>query len=109
RAWPGVLAGVVYARRPRSSPPLVVRAISPADLRHTIEAAEAERGCGDYHGASADRTQSPLRRPLADLVRPARPGRWRDLVRTQMGRRSPAQPARAHLRRTGGIPHGIRS
>ena len=22
-AWPGVLAGVVYARRPRSSPPLV--------------------------------------------------------------------------------------
>ena len=44
RAWPGVLAGVVYARRPRSSPPLVVRAISPADLRHAIEAAEAERG-----------------------------------------------------------------
>jgi hypothetical protein len=43
-AWPGVLAGVVYARRPRSSPPLVVRAISPADLRHAIEAAEAERG-----------------------------------------------------------------
>ncbi len=42
--WPGVLAGVVYARRPRSSPPLVVRAISPADLRHAIEAAEAERG-----------------------------------------------------------------
>ena len=43
-AWPGVLAGVVYARRPRSSPPLVVRAISPADLRQAIEAAEAERG-----------------------------------------------------------------
>jgi len=43
-AWPGVLAGVVYARRPRSSPPLVVRAISPAELRHAIEAAEAERG-----------------------------------------------------------------
>jgi hypothetical protein len=43
-AWPGVLAGVVYARRPRSSPPLVVRAISPADLRHAIEAAEVERG-----------------------------------------------------------------
>jgi hypothetical protein len=43
-AWRGVLAGVVYARRPRSSPPLVVRAISPADLRHAIEAAEAERG-----------------------------------------------------------------
>ena len=43
-AWPGVLAGVVYARRPRSSPPLVVRAISAADLRHAIEAAEVERG-----------------------------------------------------------------
>jgi hypothetical protein len=43
-AWPGVLAGVVYARRPRSTPPLVVRAISAADLRHAIEAAEAERG-----------------------------------------------------------------
>ena len=44
QAWPGVLAGVVYARRPRSSPPLVVRAIRPADLRQAIEAAEAERG-----------------------------------------------------------------
>ena len=43
-AWPGVLAGVVYARCPRSSPPLVVRAISAADLRHAIEAAEVERG-----------------------------------------------------------------
>ena len=41
-AWPGVLAGVVYARRPRS-PPLVVRAVSPAGLRRAIEAAEAER------------------------------------------------------------------
>ena len=44
RAWPGVLAGVVYARRPRSSPPLVVRAITPTDLRHAIETAETERG-----------------------------------------------------------------
>ena len=43
-AWPGVLAGVVYARRPRSSPPLVVRAITPTDLRYAIEAAETERG-----------------------------------------------------------------
>ena len=42
--WPGVLGGVVYARRPRSSPPLVVRAISPTGLRQAIEAAEAERG-----------------------------------------------------------------
>ena len=44
RAWSGVLAGVVYARRPYSSPPLVVRAITPTDLRHAIEAAETERG-----------------------------------------------------------------
>ena len=44
RAWSGVLAGIVYARRPYSSPPLVVRAITPADLRHAIEAAETERG-----------------------------------------------------------------
>ena len=44
QAWPGVLAGVVYARRPRSSPPLVVRAISAANLRDAIEAAEVERG-----------------------------------------------------------------
>jgi hypothetical protein len=42
--WPGVLAGVVYARRPRTSPPLVVRAITPDGLRQAIEAAEAERG-----------------------------------------------------------------
>lgn len=44
RAWSGVLAGVVYARRPLGSPPLVVRAITPTALRHAIEAVEAERG-----------------------------------------------------------------
>jgi hypothetical protein len=43
-AWPGALAGVVYARRPRSSPPLVVRAVTPDALREQIEAAERERG-----------------------------------------------------------------
>lgn len=43
-AWPSVLAGVVYARRPRSSPPMVVRAVTTDDLRRAIEAAEAERG-----------------------------------------------------------------
>jgi hypothetical protein len=42
--WPGALAGVVYARRPGSSPPLVVRAVSPAGLRQAIEDAEAVRG-----------------------------------------------------------------
>ncbi len=42
--WPGVLAGVVYARRPRTSPPLVVRAITPDGLRQAIEDAETERG-----------------------------------------------------------------
>ncbi len=43
-AWPGVLAGVVYARRPRASPPLVVRAVTVDELRQAIEAAERERG-----------------------------------------------------------------
>lgn len=43
-AWPGVLAGVVYARRPRSTPPMVVRAVTPDELRQAIEAAERERG-----------------------------------------------------------------
>lgn len=41
--WPGVLAGVVYAR-PRSTPPLVVRATSANGLREAIEDAERERG-----------------------------------------------------------------
>jgi hypothetical protein len=44
QAWPGMFAGVVYARRPRTSPPLVVRAITPERLRQAIEAAETERG-----------------------------------------------------------------
>ena len=43
-AWRGVLGGLLYARRPRTSPPLVVRAITTDDLRQAIEAAEAERG-----------------------------------------------------------------
>jgi hypothetical protein len=43
-AWPAALAGLVYARRPRTSPPLVVRATSVDQLRDQIEAAEAERG-----------------------------------------------------------------
>jgi hypothetical protein len=43
-AWKGVLAGVVYARRPRSSPPMVVRAITTDALRQAIETAETERG-----------------------------------------------------------------
>ena len=43
-AWPGVLAGVVYARYPRSSPPMVVRSTTTAGLRGEIESAERERG-----------------------------------------------------------------
>jgi hypothetical protein len=43
-AWPGMLAGIVYARRPQSSPPMVVRAVTPDGLRLEIEAAEQERG-----------------------------------------------------------------
>ena len=44
QAWPGVLAGVVYARRAQSSPPMVVRAVTPDGLRQQIENAERERG-----------------------------------------------------------------
>ena len=43
-AWPATLAGLVYARRPMSSPPMVVRAVTVGQLRTEIEAAEAERG-----------------------------------------------------------------
>jgi hypothetical protein len=43
-AWPAVLAGLVYARRPRSTPPLVVRSATVAGLREAIENAERERG-----------------------------------------------------------------
>ena len=43
-AWPAALAGMVYARRPRTSPPLVVRATSVGQLRTEIEKAERERG-----------------------------------------------------------------
>jgi hypothetical protein len=44
RAWPGTVAGVLYARRPRTSPPLVVRATTIGQLRQQIENAERERG-----------------------------------------------------------------
>ena len=37
--WRGV-GGLVYARRPRTSPPAVVRAIDAADLREQIRRAE---------------------------------------------------------------------
>ena len=43
-AWPAVLGGLLYARRPRSSPPLVVRSATIGGLRQAIEAAETERG-----------------------------------------------------------------
>ncbi len=43
-AWPGVLAGVLYARRPGSSPPMVVRSVTLGGLRQEIERAEQERG-----------------------------------------------------------------
>ena len=43
-AWPGVLGGLLYARRPRSSPPLVVRSTTTEGLRLAIEDAGAQRG-----------------------------------------------------------------
>ena len=44
QVWPAVLGGLVYARRLRTSPPLVVRAVTTDELRQAIEIAEAERG-----------------------------------------------------------------
>ena len=46
QAWEGVIAGLVYARRPNCSPPMVVRSTTAAGLRHEIERAEEERGLG---------------------------------------------------------------
>ena len=43
-AWEGVIAGLMYARRPNSSPPMVVRSATTAGLRGKIERAEEERG-----------------------------------------------------------------
>ena len=42
-AWEGVF-GLLYARWSQSSPPMVVRAVTPDGLRLEIETAEAERG-----------------------------------------------------------------
>jgi hypothetical protein len=42
-AWPGV-ATLLYARRHRTSPPMVVRAATPDGLRQAIQQAERERG-----------------------------------------------------------------
>jgi hypothetical protein len=39
-----VLGGLVYARRPHTSPPVVVRAVTVDGLRQAIE--DAERGWG---------------------------------------------------------------
>jgi hypothetical protein len=44
--WPGVIPPLLYARYPRSSPPMVVRAGSPRALGEAIKAAEAERTDG---------------------------------------------------------------
>jgi hypothetical protein len=44
RAWQAQLAGLVYARRPMTSPPMVVRSTSTEGLREEIESAERERG-----------------------------------------------------------------
>ena len=43
-AWEGAIAGLLYARRPRSSPPIVVRSTTTDGLRRDIESAERERG-----------------------------------------------------------------
>ena len=42
-AWPGVIS-LLYARYPRSTPPLCVRSTTLDGLREAIERAERERG-----------------------------------------------------------------
>lgn len=42
-AWAGV-GGILYARRPRSSPPMIVRSSTAEGLGEAIEEAERERG-----------------------------------------------------------------
>jgi hypothetical protein len=58
--WLGV-SGLLYARRPRSSPPKVVRAGDPAGLAAAIRGAEDpaywERACAARAGAAAELAQ----------------------------------------------------
>jgi hypothetical protein len=42
-AWAGV-GGILYARRPQPSPPIIVRSGTTEGLREAIEEAERERG-----------------------------------------------------------------
>lgn len=42
QCWVGIIPGVVYARRPRSTPPRVVRAPTAAQLRDVVAAAERD-------------------------------------------------------------------
>jgi len=42
-AFRGVIPGLLYARRPNSSPPAVVRSATIGGLREEIERAEAQR------------------------------------------------------------------
>lgn len=59
-AWEGVIAGLLYARRPDSSPPIVVRSTTPTGLRQEIERAEKERGLREM-------TDEAISSDLADL------------------------------------------
>ncbi len=43
-AWEGAIAGMLYARRPRTSPPMVVRSTTTDGYGQEIESAEQERG-----------------------------------------------------------------
>ena len=44
--WQGVVAGLLYARRLRSSPPRVVRAVTVPDLEAAIMTSDRERAAG---------------------------------------------------------------
>ena len=43
-AWEGAIAGLLYARYPRSVPPMCVRATTVEGLKAEIESAERDRG-----------------------------------------------------------------
>ncbi len=48
-AWEGVIAGIMYARRVRTSPPVVVRSVTVEELRAEVHRAEQQyRETGHY-------------------------------------------------------------